>query len=361
MSEVRAFRADDVASVAAMFQRTFRDPQRPAPPSLGEHIRTVFLQHPWQDPAISSRVHVSDQGKVNGFIGVLPLRLTVDGQPKRAGVAGSLMVEAPKENPLAGAKLLRSFLNGPQDLSISETANPLSQRMWERTGGRTVEGLSIDWIRVFRPAATVLDLSGRRVLRLFRPAARLFDLAGRSVASSFFKAAEPEAVSGVEVGSSEIAAPLMELTSNSPVHPAWDDTSLRWFLDQAEIKEQRGPVHRRVVRRANGAVIGCVLYYAEARGVGWVLQLIAAPGFAQQVVDDLFAHAERTGLAAIRGRVTPSTQEALLHRNALLYRRAATVAHSRDPELLAAVGGNGAVVTGLAGESWIRLIGGAFG
>jgi hypothetical protein len=153
----------------------------------------------------------------------------------------------------------------------------------------------------------------------------------------------------------------MELTSNSPVHPAWDDTSLRWFLDQAEIKEQRGPVHRRVVRRANGAVIGCVLYYAEARGVAWVLQLIAAPGFAQQVVDDLFAHAERTGLAAIRGRVTPSTQEALLHRNALLYRRAATVAHSRDPELLAAVGGNGAVVTGLAGESWIRLIGGAFG
>lgn len=361
MSEVRTFRVDDISAVAAMFQRTFRDPRHPAPASLGEHIRTVFLDHPWHDPEISSRVHVNDNGKVNGFIGVLPLRLMVEGRQKRAGVAGSLMVDAPKEDPLAGAKLLRSFLNGPQDLSISETANPLSQRMWERIGGHTVEGLSVDWIRVFRPAATAIELAGSRPLRLFRPIARLFDLAGRRVVPSFFKAVAAEAVSGTDVTSEEFARHLIDLTRDSPVHPSWDAASLRWFLEQSEVKEQRGPVHRRVIRRSSGAVVGCVLYYAETRGVAWVLQVVAAPGFAQQVVDDLFAHAERTGVAAIRGRVSPATQEALLHRNALLYRRAATVAHSRDPGLLAAVGSHGAVVTGLAGESWIKLIGGVFG
>ena len=363
MSEVRTFRAEDVPAVAAMFQRTFRDPQQPAPESLGEHIKTVFLDHPWQDPEISSRVHVSDQGKINGFIGVLPLRMMVDGRPKRAGVAGSLMVDSPKEDPLAGAKLLRAFLNGPQDLSISETANPLSQRMWERIGGQTLEALSVDWIRVLRPAATAIELGSGRLgaLRWLRPLARLVDLPAKRLGSGFFRATGPESVVGTEVDNAEIAARLLELASASPVHPNWDPATLRWFLDQAEIKEQRGPLHRRVVRRVDGSVVGCVLYYCAPRGVAWVMQIVAAPGFAQAVVDELFAHADREGLAAIRGRISPATQEALLLRNTLLYRRAATVAHSRDPGLIEAIGTSDAVVNGLAGESWIRLIGGAFG
>ena len=116
-----------------------------------------------------------------------------------------------------------------------------------------------------------------------------------------------------------------------------------------------------MVRRANGSVIGCVLYYGAPNGIAWVLQIVAAPGFAQGVVDELFAHADREALAAIRGRISPATQEALLLRNTLLYRRAATVAHSRDPRLIEAIGTSEAVVNGLAGESWIRLIGGAFG
>lgn len=363
MSEVRNFRADDVPAVAAMFQRTFRDPQQPAPESLGAHIKTVFLDHPWQDPEISSRVHVSDQGKINGFIGVLPLRMMVDGSPKRAGVAGSLMVDSPKDDPLAGAKLLRAFLNGPQDLSISETANPLSQRMWERIGGQTLGALSVDWIRVFRPAAAAIELGSGRIgpLRWLRPLARLLDLPVRRLAAGFFKAAAADSFAGAEVDNAEIAARLLELTNASPVRPNWDAASLRWFLDQAEVKEQRGPLHRRVVRRANGSVVGCVLYYGAPRGVAWVLQIVAAPGFAQGVVDELFAHADREGLAAIRGRISPATQEALLLRNTLLYRRAATVAHSRDPRLIEAIGTSEAVVNGLAGESWIRLIGGVFG
>lgn len=45
-----------------------------------------------------------------------------------------MMVEHPSENPLAGVRLLRSFLSGPQDVSISETANATALRMWRGLG-----------------------------------------------------------------------------------------------------------------------------------------------------------------------------------------------------------------------------------
>ena len=48
------------------------------------------------------------------------------------------MVDKPAEHPLAGARLLRSYLTGPQELCVSETSNPIAQGMWERIGGRSI-------------------------------------------------------------------------------------------------------------------------------------------------------------------------------------------------------------------------------
>src|SRR6266508_2642641 len=136
MDQIRAFAAEDVPSVARLFQTTFVDHRRNAPASLQACLADVFLRHPWYDPELASRVYVSPAGAVRGFIGVLPLRDAFRGKTLRAAVAGALMVERPDENPLAGARLLRSFANGPQELSISESANRRSETMWQRLGGR---------------------------------------------------------------------------------------------------------------------------------------------------------------------------------------------------------------------------------
>src|SRR5262245_26321774 len=136
MSDIRACTADDIPAVARMFQHAFRDPAAPAPRSLEAYLRELFLEHPWRDPDCASRVFVGADGRVHGFIGVLPMRMSFHGQPIRAALASSLVVDNPTENPLAGARLLRSYLTGPQDLCISETSNPLARGMWERIGGR---------------------------------------------------------------------------------------------------------------------------------------------------------------------------------------------------------------------------------
>src|SRR5215470_18282184 len=156
-AQVRACTPDDMAAVAGLFQRTFRHARRAAPAPLTAYLRELYFEHPWRDPALTSKVFVAD-GAVRGFIGILPLRLAFRGSTLRAAVAGSLMVERPQENPLAGARLMRAYMTGPQDLSLSDSANAVSLGLWERLGGKTVAMESMEWVRAFRPARAALAL-----------------------------------------------------------------------------------------------------------------------------------------------------------------------------------------------------------
>ncbi len=233
--------------------------------------------------------------------------------------------------------------------------------MWERLGGTTVAGLSLDWMRVFRPAGIALDVaSGRiRAARLGRPVAALCDSLARRAGGGFFPAAAPDGVEGREVDEGGLLAALEAIPAGVGLRPQWSAEVLRWVLRTAEVKEQRGPVHRRVMT-ARGATIGAAVYYGAPKGLAWVLHLAARPGAEAKVLDEFLAHADAAGFAGLRGRVTPAFHEPLLRGKAFFFRRGAFVAHSRDPALVAALADPAAAVTGLAGESWIRLVGGSF-
>src|SRR5215218_8203894 len=133
-SEARSLRQSDIAGVAQLFQQRFRDPGKPASAPLRAYLEDVFLNHPWQDSEQTSKVVVDGDGKVQGFVGVFPQRYLHKDNVVRTSVLGTLMSSEPARNPLVGAKLLRSALSGSQDMSISESANPLSLKMWEKSG-----------------------------------------------------------------------------------------------------------------------------------------------------------------------------------------------------------------------------------
>ena len=102
------------------------------------------------------------EGRVTGFIGVFPGHFEYRGRTVSAAIAGSLMVEHPDREPLAGAKLLRSVVKGPQDISISETTNLISQELWEPLGGKVVPLLSLDWFRPLRPVGATLAAAAEK-------------------------------------------------------------------------------------------------------------------------------------------------------------------------------------------------------
>jgi hypothetical protein len=364
MTQIRPCTPEDIPAVAGLFQRTFRDPRVAAPAALQSYLRELYLEHPWYDPELAAKVFVAADGAVAGFIGILPLRLAFRGATIRAAVAGSLMVDRPQENPLAGARLLRAYLGGPQDLSLSDSANPVSLGMWERLGGKSMPVESMEWVRAFRPAATALALAADAVplLRLAWPIAFVADgIADRIKANPLrYEPAATAQVHDTEASDAALIRLIPELVATYAVRPAWEPATLRWILAHVARKERRGAIVRRVVHGKDGRPLGCYIYYGRRGGVAWVLQVLAHPDGIEPVLDNLFASAFAQGCVAVRGRTQTRLLDALQRRQCMFFRHNSTVVHSANAELVAAIRSGDALVTGLSGDAWTRLIGDTF-
>jgi len=363
MAEIRSCTREDIPAVAGVFQRVFRDPRRPAPASLTHYLRELYLEHPWHDPVLASKVYVGENGRIGGFIGILPLRLNFRGTTLRGAVAGSLMVERPQENPLAGARLMRAYMTGPQDLSLSDSANAVSLGLWERLGGKTIAGESMEWVRAFQPARAVLALAEDTspLWRAARPLAGAADAIARKFASRFLTLDPPPAPARERAASEdELVRLVPELADSFALRPAWDAATLRWILAHMRRKERHGPMAARVVLDKDDRPIGCYVYYGRRGGVAWTLQVLARPDAVDQVLDNLFAHAWGEGCVAVRGRTQARLLDALQRRGCLFFRHNATVVHSANADLLAAIHKGDALINGLPGDGWTRLVGDTF-
>ncbi len=138
MSEVRPLAADDIAAVTALYYRILRKGKTTPPAALAAYFRAFYLDGPYRDPEIPALVHVNDDGRVNGFVGVHSVPYLLGERRLRAAFCGALMSEDHESDPLAGARLLKAFISGPQDVSLSETANVISETMWTKLRGKAI-------------------------------------------------------------------------------------------------------------------------------------------------------------------------------------------------------------------------------
>ncbi len=362
-SDIRPLETRDISAVAGLYQKILLNLPEPAPASLAAHLEDVFLNHPWQDPEIPSRVFVDDAGQVGGFIGVLPARMVFGDQQVRTAVAGSLMVADPASNPLAGARLLRAVRGGVQDLCVSETANDVSMGMWEQMGDQALSQYSMQWVRVFKPArfAAAALAEKRRAAAVLKPFALLADLAvGRFLGGAQDADDKPAKYRVQAVQGEDLIAAIRELSAEFALRPDWDDATLEWLLGHADQKARHGEMRCHVVLGRNGKLLGCHIYFGRPGGVAWVLQVLSRPKSSSEVVSSLLDHARNSGCVAIRGRTQPDTVTPLMRQGAFFFCNSAAVIHTRDKALREAVEQGNALITGLAGESWVRLIGDRF-
>ncbi|MGI2032712.1 hypothetical protein ACRQ1B_10025 [Rhizobium panacihumi] len=358
---IRDFERGDIDGVARLFQKTFRGKSK-ASSSLNACLEHSFFQHPWDEPGIRSKLAVDEDGKLTGFIGVSPARLELEGRQVLAAFAASMMVENPKANPLIGARLLRAFLAGPQDISLTETANRTALGMWQKLGHPLEPGYSFNWMKILRPVSTGVQLAERSIpaVRLVRPLGRVADRAVAFVRRPQYQGNEGRKLEFRDVTPAEFGRALMVLKDVYAMRPRWDAGSLEWFLGEAEQKRSFGYPEWRVAYNPDGRPVAAYAYFAKAGGIGWVLQAVSVPARTGELVEDLFAHADAYGCASVRGAAHPWLIPALMQRRAIFLGRAFYVAHARDKSLLEPVKAGQALISGLAGESWMRLIGDRF-
>lgn len=364
-NRVRALAEADVPAVARLFQRMLRKTREPATPALEAYLAKLFLHGPDRDPEINSHVHLTGDDAVNGFVGVLPMPMMVGGRQVRGALCGTLMVENHADDPFAGARLMRAYLAGPQDISLTETANDISTTMWRKLRGTVLPDHSLEWLRLIRPAgfAAAAAASAIGPMRIFAPLARPLDALIRRRASSWAHlAAEiPEGtLASVETGDDETIDLFITLTEAYAARPAWRRESLARMVAEARRKANYGEMVRHKVTTRDGRPIGLFLYYGDPGRIGRVVQVLFRPGQAGTVIDSMLAHASRRGLVALRGRAQPALLEAMLGRRFIFLHASSSIVHARDPALLEPFVAGKAFFNGFAGESWSRLIGDRF-
>jgi hypothetical protein len=358
MTGIRALERTDLPAVCDLYEAVARSGAGPAPAQLVRYFERTFLGHPWADPALPSLVHEDRDGRIVGFLGSHVRRLRLDGRPLVMACSGQLVADPAPAHRGVGALLLRRYLAGPQDLTITDGATDTVRRMWVGFGGEPLAHASIGWSRVLRPGAAIEAVSVarpertgvRRIARLLAPA--IDALAGLPPANRGFGVGGVATV-GEELTPEEFVAQVRGAASALRLHPDYDVDFVEWLFHELDAVTVRGRAVRRLVRSPDGRVVGWYVYFLAHRGVAQVMQIGALDGDPGPVLDDLFAHAAKGGAAVVSGRVEPGLLAALPGRRCIFSRTEWALVHAREPSVLAALGSTKALLTRLDGEWWM--------
>jgi hypothetical protein len=357
---VRLFGEGDIEQVADLHRRVFPGASVPTPPSSDEYhryFRSVFLTGPWPDDDRASLVYEDERGKVVGFLGVLPTRLSAGGKTLRASVCSQFCVD-PDHRGLIGPALVRTHFEGPQDLSFTDESNLDTLKLWRWAGGEPALLYSLHWTRPLRPARFIATFLGGRssVSRLLTaPLAGLADGVLTHLPKSPFRSVRPGG-STIDLDLETMVERVPELTRGRSLTPSYDLGSLAWLVRRAGSRRGDGDLRRKQVRNESGRVLGWFIYYALRGGVGQVLQIGSRPVNMGDVLEHLFQDAHERGVVALHGRVDPPFLQELSDRYCLFSRRGPwTLVHSRDPDLVRSFHRGEAFVSRLDGEWTVRF------
>lgn len=354
---IRVCQLNDISSVAELFTQSFLNCASWEAEDLETYLRQVYFENPWVDDSITSLVY-EQKGVIEGFLGVIPRPMKHRGKSIRVAVTSALMVRADssgRRNPLLAIGLLRHFLEGPQDLSLTDTANEHSRRLWTGCGGAVAYAYSYSWTRPLQPLRAVLELAGHMdgsaAIKMATPVIGLTDcLLGRQ---RRFRPVRPEC--SVENIDSATLLELLKTVTSRSLLPQYDLPSLEWLIAMAEQSIDEGRLAKRCVRDAGGKILGWYIYYQNKNGLARVLQLAATAQSMEVVLNSLVYEAKQYGVAALWGRTEPQHAGLLDKHNCVFFARPWALVHSASPELIAAFQNADVFFSGLEGELWMKV------
>jgi hypothetical protein len=357
---VRPLERADLPVVAALVRDSFRVGPRETEPALARFFGRTLFDQPWADPEIRPLVAVDASGLAVGFVAAEVRRMRLGDRMLRFAWAAHTAVAPPARAHAVGLLLMRRLLEGPQDATLGDSASPLMEQMWLRLGGRRLDLKAIHWVRVFRPARVAANVVAPRRARLRRGLCVLadgLDSATRPVVRRVIQPPPPTSAAEFPLTPRGVVKDMPRVARDAALRPAYDERFLDWLLGELPRVRRRGELVARLVRDARGRTIGWYVYFLRPGWRSEVLQVAATGERALgTVLDRLFTHACAHGSAALRGRLEPGMLEAVTQRRCLLWYRGASVAHARDPGVLAAIESRDALISRLDGDPWIDTL-----
>jgi hypothetical protein len=355
---VRALAVDDIPQIADLYWTVLRKRTGSPPPAVQSFLRELYFTNPWIDSSLPSLVY-EDKGTIAGFLGVVPRKMSLGGEPVRIAFGGNFVVHPKFRNTLAGLHLLRTYMAAGQDLSQTDSANDTSRALLERLGFTTILPFSIHWLRPLRPArcltSAMTHLSRNALSVALEFASRPFCSAADGVAarlsSNPFRQTE-SSLQASELDVETLLACLAEFRVGYSLWPDYDERSLSWLLSFMERMKGHGDGLRRLVlRETNGKIVGWYIYYQTRGGFADVVQIVGGRQNIKSILDHLFHDAWSQGAIAVHGVVDRRLMGDFSEKNCVFTCRGGwTVAHSYKPKFLELLNSGSALLTRLDGE-----------
>ena len=353
MSTIRPLERADLPQVVSLYEHVARSGSRTAPPGLADYFERTFLDHPWADSEIPSLVY-ADGDRVLGFLGSSVRRMELDGRPLRMGISGQLVTEPEVRKRAAGAFLMREYMSGPQDLTITDTASETVRRIWEGVGGETSQLACLGWVRIFRPAQFASAYRARQQVEPVRRSrfSQVLDTVSSPLSSRALRPERAGELQAEELTAAELVSQVRDVKFR--LRPAYDEGFADWLLREVAAVRSRGTLIKHLVRGTDGRARGWYVYYLVPGGISQVLQIGAEERNVPDVLDHLFRNAHEAGSAAVQGRLEAHIREPLSQRRALFHQSGFLVLiHAGDREISHAIQAGHALLTRLEGEFWM--------
>ncbi len=360
MQRIRPFVSEDIPQVGDLFIAIFRSDQNVRRRSVLDYFEEVYFQNPWREADLPCLVYEGGKGEILGFFGVVPRRMTLNGQSILAAVGGNLMVRpdrSGKRNAFATIELIRRFMAGKQDLAITDTGADPTRRIWERVGGYTARLYSLHWSRPIRRLAYRLAAHRKLspILGLMRRCSSMANTALAPLRPPWMDTVPPGCCTQT-LSIDELLQGLADVQPYYSLQPDYERESLSWLLEMAAGKKGHGELKRTEVRESSGRRLGWYIYYLNSSGTSRVLQLAARHNAIDRVFGCLVAEARRAGTDALTGRLDPRFMGELTRQGCALSANSWVLAHAKNPYLLDPLRNGDAFFTGLEGEWWMRFM-----
>lgn len=363
MGRVRTFVKEDIPQVAALHWCVLHRREGTPPPALGNYLDRLFFRCPWFDSSFPSLVYEDHRGKIVGFQGVVPRRMSLHASSLKVACCTSLVVHPDSRSTLAALHLLKSFLAGKQDLSLTDTANQISYRMWTALGGTAAVSYGMHWSRPLRPCLYGLygvsrfskgTLSDVMTLAL-RPLGRVMDAIVTRMPSSPL-CLPPPSLSAEPADVDTLLAFLSSTWSGRSLRPEYGRDSLGWLLAFMAQTKAYGDFRQIVLRDKANNIAGSYLYYVRSGGIGEVVHIGAEHHTLAAVLDHLFSDASVHGALALHGRLEARLAPHLSEKCCFFYQASSRfLVHSRIPEVAQFVCNTDGLLTRLDGDWCLRF------
>lgn len=349
MSAIRPLERSDLDELAHTYVEVVLQGRKATPVRVAEYLERLIFDQPWFDEEIPSLVFEQPGRGIVGFIGSYPRRLRMGDRAIRLACSGQLFAHPDVRHLGVGALLMRRYLKGPQDITVTDGANLEAKQLWVGLGGSVNALASSRWTKVLAPAAYGAALAARR--RHKKPGEAL--RRATSAADSLFRRAKRVDTASRPLTPMEMVDGLASLAKDFPLRPDYSREELEWLFAELANTGQRGEFVAKSVIGADGEVLGWYLAFMKRGDISEVIQLAANAKNAGAVLDDLIIEADRRGAAAIQGRLEPHIYSEIWTRRCFVWRSEWALIDSRNAEVMAATLSGKGLLTRLEGEWWM--------